>query len=126
MDAAALIDRVVAYRYGGWRLALINVTTVLATADGSSGDGYDVSWSFARGGELEHLREHLAPGETLPSLTQLYPAAFLYENELRELFGIEVIGLGVDLRGQLYRTAARVPFSAKAIRARLQMREEKP
>jgi ech hydrogenase subunit D len=123
MDADTLLDRVGDYRRRGWRLAVINATAVLS-ADGDPADGYDVTWSFARGTELEHLREHLAPGETVPSISAAYPAAFLYENELCELFGIEVRGLGVDLHGELYRTATRVPFSVKAVRARLEARKE--
>jgi ech hydrogenase subunit D len=126
MDSSSLLDRVARYRRDGWRLAVINATAVLAAGDDPSapGDGYDVSWSFARGAELEHLRERLEPGEAVPSIASAYPAAFLYENELRELFGIEVTGLEVDLHGELYRTAARVPFSVKAIRARLEARKE--
>jgi hypothetical protein len=39
------------------------------------------------------------------------------------LFGIDVTGLGLDLGGQLYKTATKVPFSHAAIKARLAARE---
>jgi ech hydrogenase subunit D len=55
----------------------------------------------------------------VPSISEFFGAAFLYENEIRELFGIDVTGIGVDLRGQLYKTATKVPFSHAAIKARL-------
>ena len=115
MDAPTFLAQASAYRDGGWRLALINATAVLPTDELESG-AFDISWSFAKGGELEHLRQRVRPGEEVPSISGLFGGAFLFENELRELFGIDVTGIAVDLQGQLYQTAERVPFSPSAIR----------
>ena len=65
------------------------------------------------------IRETVGTGDEVPSVSDFFGAAFLYENELRELFGINVTGIGVDLKGQLYKTATRVPFSHRAVSARL-------
>ena len=119
MDGPTLLARARAYREGGWRLALINATSVLPSDELAAG-AFDVTWSFARGGELEHLRERVLPGEPLPSISGHFGGAFLFENELRELFGIEVVGIAIDLHGQLYKTAERVPFSPRAIRGRIE------
>lgn len=119
MDGLALLDRATAYRAGGWRLALINATSVLPS-DTLPDGAFDVSWSFAKDGELEHIRARVLPGETVPSISAWFGGAFLFENELRELFGIEVTGINVDLHGQLYQTAERVPFAPSAIRARIE------
>jgi ech hydrogenase subunit D len=126
MDHHAFLGRVADYRRGGWRLAVINATPVLGpAAESSPTDGYDVIWSFARNGDLEHLRERVAPGEGVPSIGGSYADAYLYENELQELFGIPVNGLELDLRGQLYGSKVRVPFSVSAVRARLKAQEER-
>ena len=119
MDGDAFLTRVAAYRRDGWRLALINATAVLPGEEAEHG-AVDVSWSFARGVTLEHLRERVLPGDQVPSISGSYGAAFLYENEMRELFGLDVTGISVDLQGQLYRTATKVPFAPSAIRARLE------
>jgi ech hydrogenase subunit D len=119
MNATDLLTRASAYRDGGWRLALINATSVLPTEE-LEGGAFDISWSFARGGELEHIRERVRPGEQVPSISGPFGGAFLFENELRELFGIDVTGIAVDLQGQLFKTAERVPFSPSAIRARIE------
>src|SRR5664280_215086 len=66
----------------------------------------------------EGHRTHL-PGEEVPSISAFFGAAFLYENEMRELFGVNVTGIALDLKGQLYKTDNNVPFSPSAIRARL-------
>ena len=118
MDSQAFLDRVGAYQRDGWRLAIINTTSILP-AEGVEEGAFDVSWSFAKDTRLEHLRERVLPGEEVPSISAFFGAAFLYENEMRELFGVNVTGIALDLKGQLYKTATIVPFSPSAIRARL-------
>jgi hypothetical protein len=151
MDAAAFLARVEDYHKAGWRLALINVTTVLPVAVAHSAPAagsapaaagaepapeaahteahvtagaelpgvFEIAWAFALDGQFETIREQIVPGDAVPSISDFFGAAFLYENEIRELFGINVTGIGVDLRGQLYQTATKVPFSHAAIKARL-------
>ncbi len=119
MDRKAFLGRVGEYQKDGWRLAIINATSILPTEAMEHG-AFDVSWSFAKDGAFEHLREQILPGEEVPSISGLFGAAFLYENEMRELFGVNVTGIALDLKGQLYKTATIVPFAPSAIRARLE------
>jgi hypothetical protein len=118
MDSQAFLDRIGAYHRDGWRLAIINTTSILPT-EGMEHGAFDISWSFAREGAFEHLRERVLPGEEVPSISAYFGAAFLYENEMRELFGVNVTGIALDLKGQLYKTSTILPFSPSAIRARL-------
>ena len=139
MDSVPFLARIKEYRDGGWRLALINATAAMPAAapahghpaagapeaeapaePAPTGDVFEVSWAFARGTEFETIRQTVAAGEQIPSVSDFFGAAFLYENEIRELFGIDVTGVNVDLKGQLYKTAQRVPFSHQAIKARLE------
>jgi ech hydrogenase subunit D len=119
MDDETFLARVAEYHTAGWRLALINAASVLPSDELPEG-AVDVTWAFAKGAELEQLRERVEPGRSVPSISGIFAAAFLYENEIRELFGIDVTGIAVDLRGQLYKTAEKIPFSPSAIRARLE------
>jgi len=119
IDRTTFLARVEEYHKAGWRLALINATTILP-AEGLEQGAFDVVWAFARGAEFECIRERVMPGDEVPSVSESFGAAFLYENEIRELFGINVTGLGLDLGGQLYKTATRIPFAPSAIRARLE------
>jgi ech hydrogenase subunit D len=118
MDTTEFLARVAAYRADGWRLAIINTTTVVSAPEAEDG-AFDVSWSFAKDDRFEHIRVRIGLGEEVPSISESFGAAFLYENEMRELFGMNVTGIAVDLRGQLYKTASVVPFAPSAIRARL-------
>lgn len=119
MDAKALAQRVGQLHAAGYRLLLINGTSVLP-GPGAEEGAVELTWSFERGGQLEHYRDRAAPGEEVPSVGWAYRSAFLYENELAELFGVNVTGRTVDFHGQLYQTAEKVPMSPKAIKARLE------
>jgi ech hydrogenase subunit D len=119
MDRVKFLARVEQYHKDGWRLALINASSLL-TADPAEENAIDVTWAFAKDTEFEHLREHIQPGDEIPSISAIYWGAFLYENEMRELFGLNVTGINVDLQGQLYQTSQKVPFAPSAVRARLE------
>jgi ech hydrogenase subunit D len=148
MNSKTFLARVEAYHEAGWRLALINATTIVgaptpvhgaaAPAHGAvaavtanpdqapSAEApcvFEIAWAFAKDLEFETIREQISSTDKVPSISEFFGAAFLYENEIRELFGIDVTGLGLDLGGQLYKTATKVPFSHAAIKARLAARE---
>jgi len=46
----------------------------------------------------------------LPSISGVYLAACLYENELHDLFGIKVDGMAIDFGGKFYRITKENPF----------------
>ena len=50
----------------------------------------------------------------MPSITGVYEGAYLYENEIRELFGVKFKGINVDYNGHLYKKKAEAPFAAGA------------
>jgi hypothetical protein len=125
MDEKVLIEKVSRLRDEGFRLMVINATSILpataqAGAPASEEGAVELTWSFEYEGRLEHVRELVAPGASVPSVSQLYSYAYLYENEIAELFGVNVTGRNVDFKGQLYQTSEKVPMSPKAIRARLE------
>jgi ech hydrogenase subunit D len=119
MDTTTFLARVAKYQQNGHRLLMINATALPLPAGDDDG-AVELTWSFEKGGALEHLRERVLLDEEVPSVSAIYPFAYLYENDLRELFGVKVTGLNVDFKGQLYQTSTKVPFSPKAIRARLE------
>ena len=121
MDKAAFLARVGEYHKNGWRLAIINATTVPSPDEATPGV-FEISWGFAKDLEFETMRESVTTADEVPSVSEFFGAAFLYENEMRELFGINVTGIGLDLQGQLYKTSAKIPFSHAAVKARLEAR----
>lgn len=87
----------------GHRLVQISCTTLESA--------YELSYSFDKGYRLQHLRVTVTQEEEIPSISIIYPGAFLYENEIHDLFGLTVRNIAVDYRGTLYRTKVQTPFS---------------
>lgn len=94
VSVASLVEEVKRLREQGARLI---------TATGlDEGDHFDVVYHFALEGKLQHLRLAVAKQDTVPSLSQVFPGAFLIENEMRELLGIQVVNISVDYGGKLF------------------------
>ncbi|HEY7746598.1 MAG TPA: NADH-quinone oxidoreductase subunit C [Desulfuromonadales bacterium] len=87
----------------GYRLVQIGCSTLA--------DSYELTYSFDREYRLLSLRITVTPEEVIPSISVIYPGAFLYENEIHDLFGVGVTHIAVDYKGTLYRTALSTPFS---------------
>lgn len=64
-----------------------------------AGEAFDILYHFDKNYELLNLRLRLAKGESLPSVSGLVFAAVLVENEIKDLFGIDVTGLAIDYQG---------------------------
>jgi ech hydrogenase subunit D len=73
----------------------------------------ELTYSFDLNSQLSNLRLSLpAEGGRLPSITSVYGCAVLYENELHDLFGIQVDGLSIDFKGNFYKLAVKFPFGS--------------
>jgi NADH:ubiquinone oxidoreductase subunit C len=68
------------------------------------GESYEIYYHFADGDGLTHLRLVVAKGVEVPSISGVYFAAFLVENEIKELFGVPISGLAIDYKGRLLLT----------------------
>lgn len=67
--------------------------------------------------DVTNLRLHANPQDIVPSIGKLYPCAFMFENEMHDLFGVQVEGITIDYRGGFYHLhipmpMAKVPESA--------------
>lgn len=86
----------------GWRLVQMCSTKVE--------DGYEMTYTFGKEYDLLHLRFTVAPGDKMESISHIFPAAFFYENEIHDLFGVPIEFMTIDYHGGLYRTAEKTPF----------------
>jgi ech hydrogenase subunit D len=98
-----LLDGVGGYHRRGYRLVQICCTKL-------GEDSYEMTYSFDREYDFANLRTTVAARAEIPSVTDIYRGAFLMENEIRELFGINIIGINVDYKGHLYKKKAPHPF----------------
>ena len=107
IDVGKLIGRVEQFRSGGYRLVQINATKV--------GDLYEINYSFDKDYTFENIRITIPIEIEVPSISGMYWGAFIYENEMHDLFGIQVKGINIDYKGNLIKTTIRYPFGAGAV-----------
>lgn len=81
-------------------------------AAGTPGVALEIVYSFDKAYELIHLRLGVREGETVPSVSDVYGMAFLYENEIHDLFGVSFEGLALDFHGTFYQKRSAAPFVA--------------
>ncbi|MCG8635865.1 MAG: NADH-quinone oxidoreductase subunit C [Desulfobacterales bacterium] len=62
----------------------------------------EMIYHFDRELEIIHYRMQVAKDETMPSLSPVFFAAFLVENEIYDQFGMKFDGLVLDFGGTLY------------------------
>ena len=81
-------------------------------------DTVEIFYHFDKELELEHLKLATPKTITLPSISGIYFAAFLIENEIKDQFGLDFDGLVLDFGGTLYqeKEAGRTPFCRFSVR----------
>ncbi|MBF0479085.1 MAG: NADH-quinone oxidoreductase subunit C [Candidatus Omnitrophica bacterium] len=99
-----LLNKVRAFKYEGWRLVQICCTKLP--------DVLELQYSFDKDYVFNSLKIVLKDTSTaVPSVSGIYLSAFLYENEIHDLFGINVQGIAVDYKGEFYRTQVKHGFN---------------
>lgn len=95
-----LVDTAREYKEQGYQLA--QMMGVL-----KEDDTVWLYYTFIKGNEIINRRiEGIIKGETeVPSLTPLYIAIFVNENEAHDLFGVNIVGNLIDFEGAFYRFA---------------------
>jgi ech hydrogenase subunit D len=107
VTADKLVAEVQALREQGWRFVQLGATGL--------GEILELNYSFDREQRFLNLRLQVpAAGARLPSVSGAYWCAFLYENEIHDLFGVTFDGLVLDFKGTLYQTVKPFPFASSA------------
>ena len=76
-------------------------------------DGMELSYSFDKEYELLTLRIITDTEEEVESISIVYPYSFLYENEIKELFGVKIKDISFDFNNSLYKIPVKTPFGKK-------------
>lgn len=117
VDPDDLQGRVQALRNGGWRL--VGLTPVPVEG------GIELLYHFDRDLEDRHLRLRTSGKEPLPSITPVYPGAFLPENEAQDQFGLMFTGLSPDYRSTFFLEEEADPSPiCRGVRIRVERRDE--
>lgn len=76
-------------------------------------EGIDALYSFMKGDSLENytIKGIDAATQSVPSVTGSFLAAFPFENEAHDLFGLNVTNIAIDFKGGFYKVAMDKPMT---------------
>jgi ech hydrogenase subunit D len=102
-DEETLPAKVYSFFSEGYRLVQIHCTRVDA--------GFELNYSFDKDYHFTNIRLVIDKDKEIASISRIYWNAFLYENEISDLFGVKIKNIVLDYHGKFYQTATQAPFS---------------
>ena len=87
----------------GWRFVQILATKTEA--------GFDLVYSFMKDGILENRIIAVTKDDKVPSISDKFLAAFVFENEIHDLFGIAIENIAIDFAGKFYALSQAEPMT---------------
>jgi ech hydrogenase subunit D len=104
INADELVSQVERLKNSGHRLIQICCAKI--------GETIEVNYSFDNNYSFSNLRVVLPLSDLhIDSVSAVYLQALLYENEMHDLFGVEVKNMAIDYKGTFYRTSIKTPFN---------------
>jgi len=104
LNAGDLVEQAKGMKSSGHRLVQICCAKI--------GETIEVNYSFDKDYSFTNLRIVLKLDNLkIDSISGIYLQALLYENEMHDLFGVEVKNMAIDYKGTFYRTSMKTPFN---------------
>jgi ech hydrogenase subunit D len=106
VELSELLDKVQDMKDEGYRLGQICAA--------KAGGRFHLLYSFDKDCTLTNLKVALEDGDAIPSITGVYWPAFIYENEIHDLFGFRFKHLALDYGGKFFKVAEPTPWNPKS------------
>jgi ech hydrogenase subunit D len=98
-----LLKKISEFHSSGYRLVQIGCTKT---------DVLEINYSFDKDSNFVNLKLTLPLMDAVvPSVSSIYWSAFIYENEISDLYGVKIKNMAVDYKGSFYRTTVKYPFN---------------
>ena len=103
-ETSELLEKAAQFKKEGYRMTQILCTRVA--------EGYELTYSFDKDYEMTNLRLMVPEDGSVMSVTSQYWYAFVWENEIHDLFGLDVklIAPEVDYGGKFFHLAKPMPW----------------
>lgn len=75
-------------------------------------EGIDITYTFMKDNVMENLTvKAVQKTDEVPSISDLFFSAFVFENESHDLFGVNITNIAIDFGGNFYALAQREPMT---------------
>lgn len=102
IEVGELMPRCAMMKNYGWRLCQIHSVRIP--------DGYEVTYTLAKDYDLYNFKVVVGETEAIPSITPIFSCAWMYENEIVELFGVNIKNILRNYQKKLYKIHVETPF----------------
>lgn len=104
LPAADLLSWMADSKREGWQFVQLAAT--------ASETGVDMFYTLRRGAKvLTATVKNVQTYDRIQSITGIYLAAFVFENEAHDLFGVNIDGIAIDYGGKFYKLAVDSPMT---------------
>ena len=103
VTVSELYEKVKDLHSEGYRLGQICCTSVK--------DKFELLYSFDKDHQLLNLKMSVDDGQIIMSVTGIYWPAFIYENEIHDLFGLTFKHSELDYGGHFFKVAEKAPWN---------------
>lgn len=76
---------------------------------------YILNYSFAKDYDFYNYKIAIDINDEIPSISCIFKAAYLYENEMKDLFGININNMDIDYSGHLYNLGNKTPYKINEV-----------
>lgn len=73
-------------------------------------ENYILNYSFGKDYDFLNYKITIDVGDEVPSISSIFKPAFLYENEMKDLFGVKIKHIDIDYKGNLYDLQKKTPY----------------
>ncbi len=105
VESAKLVETLMDMKAEGYRLGQICATKV--------SEGFEIIYSLDKDHSLRNLKLTIPEEEEIMSVTGVYWAAFIYENEMQDLFGVKIKHMALNYGGHFFKVAEPTPWNPK-------------
>ena len=102
IEPAELVETARTLKAEGYRMVQICATKIP--------EAFELTYSFDKDHELYHYRVIVPEDMEIESITDSYFAAFVYENEMKDLFGIKINHIALYFQGGFFITNEPTPW----------------
>lgn len=76
----------------------------------------EILYSFDKDFILRNIRTLIQDGKSVKSITPWFWSAFIYENEIHDLFGVPFEDSQLDYRGNFFRMSSKTPWKKNPVK----------
>ena len=105
IEPAQLLDKVQDLKADGYRLGQACCTKI--------SEGFEIIYSFDKDHVLTNYKLVIPEEEVIASITGVYWAAFIYENEMQDLFGVKFKHMALNYGGNFFKVSQPTPWNPK-------------